>query len=142
MDRGVTDDLRDMLFKLPGGTGENLTREMQGVDDIRTRAQQGDPSTMSPQELHAALWKVLVFRDNVVKGIESTIERIPGLSSLVEKLTDSINRFIFVGQLYHVYCVSVLTSLPTDDREYFLARGARLQIGPACDVAEMGLLFL
>ncbi|KAL8278714.1 hypothetical protein RQP46_008783 [Phenoliferia psychrophenolica] len=91
----ATDTLRDMLFNLPGSTGANLTREMQDVDDIRSRAATGDASTMSPQELHAALWKVLVFRDNVVKGIEQTIEKIPGLSSLVEKLTDSINRFVF-----------------------------------------------
>lgn len=31
----------------------------------------------------------------VVKGIEVGISKIPGLSSLVEKLTDSINRFVF-----------------------------------------------
>ena len=110
-----TDTLRDMLFNLPGGTGANLSREMQDVEGIRNRAATGDAATMSPQELHAALWKVLVFRDNVVKGIENvsfcisgrdpgglslramsqTIEKIPGLSSLVEKLTDSVRAVPF-----------------------------------------------
>jgi hypothetical protein len=49
---------------------------------------------MSPQELHATLWKVLTFRDNVVKGMENTIEKI-GLSSVVEKITNSVNAFVF-----------------------------------------------
>ncbi|KAM0755942.1 Het-C-domain-containing protein [Meredithblackwellia eburnea MCA 4105] len=97
MDGGnaTADTLRDLLFKLPGSTGSELTREMNDVENIRTRAQQGDPATMSPQELHAQLWQVLTFRDNVVKGIERTIEKIPGLSSIVEKIVDSVNRFIF-----------------------------------------------
>ncbi|KAK4705310.1 hypothetical protein P7C70_g893, partial [Phenoliferia sp. Uapishka_3] len=92
---GPADTLRDLLFSLPGGTGNELTSEMRGIEDIKSRAESGNSATMSPQELHAQIWQVLVFRDNVVKGIERTIERIPGLSSLVEKLTDSINRFIF-----------------------------------------------
>ncbi|GAA6061244.1 hypothetical protein JCM10212_002703 [Sporobolomyces blumeae] len=87
--------LAKLLFDLPGSTGSDLSREMQGVEDIRTRAQNGQMNEMSPQELHAVLWKVLTFRDNVVKGIETTIEKIPGLSSLVEKLTNSVNAFVF-----------------------------------------------
>ncbi|ORY92909.1 heterokaryon incompatibility Het-C [Leucosporidium creatinivorum] len=94
-DRGATDSIRDMLFQLPGETGGNLSREMQDVEGIRSRAAAGNANEMSPQELHAALWQVLTFRDNVVKGIEIGISKIPGLSSLVEKLTDSINRFVF-----------------------------------------------
>lgn len=94
-DRGATDSIRDMLFQLPGETGGNLSREMQDVEGIRSRAASGNANEMSPQELHAALWQVLTFRDNVVKGIEVGISKIPGLSSLVEKLTDSINRFVF-----------------------------------------------
>lgn len=54
-----------MLFDLPGGSGTELSREMQDVEDIRTRASNGSMNEMSPQELHATLWKVLTFRDNV-----------------------------------------------------------------------------
>ncbi|GJN89194.1 hypothetical protein Rhopal_002172-T1 [Rhodotorula paludigena] len=99
-DRGIggsstSDTLRKMLFDLPGGSGTELSREMRDVEDIRTRASNGSMNEMSPQELHATLWKVLTFRDNVVKGIERTIEKIPGLSSLVEKLTNTVNAFVF-----------------------------------------------
>lgn len=67
---------------------------MQGVEDIRARAASGQMDNMSPQELHAVLWKVLTFRDNVVKGLENTIEKI-GLSSVVDKITNSVNQFVF-----------------------------------------------
>ncbi|KAK4049100.1 hypothetical protein OIO90_005570 [Microbotryomycetes sp. JL221] len=93
---GATDTLRDLLFQLPGDSGSNLSREMSDVEGIGNRAASSDPSTMSPQELHANLWKVLTFRDNVVKGIEVGISKVPGLSKLVDKLTESINRFVFV----------------------------------------------
>ncbi|GAA6015071.1 hypothetical protein JCM11491_001649 [Sporobolomyces phaffii] len=89
-----TSTLAKLLFDLPGGTGSNLSREMQGVEDIRTRASNGQMDNMSPQELHATLWKVLTFRDNVVKGLENTIEKI-GLASVVEKITNSVNAFVF-----------------------------------------------
>ncbi|GAA5960368.1 hypothetical protein JCM21900_003530 [Sporobolomyces salmonicolor] len=92
---GSANTLRKMLFDLPGGSGSGLSREMQDVEDIRTRASNGQMNDMSPQELHKALWQVLVFRDNVVKAIESTIEKIPGLSSLVEKITNGVNAFVF-----------------------------------------------
>ncbi|BGP31871.1 hypothetical protein JCM10296v2_003649 [Rhodotorula toruloides] len=91
----TSDTLRKMLFDLPGSSGTELSREMQGVEDIRARASAGQLGELSPQELHATLWKVLTFRDNVVKGIERTIEKVPGLSTLSEKLSNSVNAFVF-----------------------------------------------
>jgi hypothetical protein len=60
------DGLRDMLFKLPGGTGTEITREMDGVQRIRDAPAYGGkpPEQMSPQELHSVLWQVLSFRDS------------------------------------------------------------------------------
>ncbi len=39
--------------------------------------------------------QVLAFRDSVMKKISNTIDKIPGLGALVEKLTNSINVFVF-----------------------------------------------
>jgi len=90
------DVLRDLLFKIPGGGGSDMSREMDGINRIRAGPSQGGkrPEDMSPQELHAVLWQVLTFRDSVVKKIEITIERIPGLGPLIEKLQDSISVFV------------------------------------------------
>lgn len=74
-----------------------MTREMEGIERIRAGPSQGGkrPEDMSPQELHAVLWQVLSFRDSVVKKISITIEKIPGLGSLIEKLMDSISGGLF-----------------------------------------------
>ncbi|KAF7360302.1 hypothetical protein MVEN_00759700 [Mycena venus] len=88
--------LRDLFFSLPGGSGSEMSREMESIDRIRAGPSQGGkrPEDMSPQELHSVLWQVLSFRDSVVKKISHTIEKIPGLSSLIEKLMDSISIFV------------------------------------------------
>ncbi|KAH9470909.1 hypothetical protein Pst134EA_004820 [Puccinia striiformis f. sp. tritici] len=80
----------------------NTARSAPGSDPSgdalrnRTAPNSGfDPAQMSPQELHATLWKVLKFRDNVCKSIERTIEKIPGLSALSEKISNGVNKFVF-----------------------------------------------
>ncbi|KAI0051363.1 Het-C-domain-containing protein [Auriscalpium vulgare] len=91
------DTLRDLLFKLPGGSSSEMSRDLEGIERIRDAPAQGGkpPEQMSPQELHAVLWQVLSFRDGIVKKIEQTIEKIPGLGPLIEKLMDSISVFVF-----------------------------------------------
>ena len=58
--------LRGLLLKLPGGTGGELTREMEGVEKIRAGSSGGGkrPEDMTPQEIYAVLWQVLSFRDS------------------------------------------------------------------------------
>ncbi|THH05855.1 hypothetical protein EW146_g9788, partial [Bondarzewia mesenterica] len=113
------DTARDLLFKLPGGKGSEMSRDMEGIERIRDAPAHGGkpPEQMSPQEIHAVLWQVLSFRDSVAKTIEMTIgeylvdrsmrkeaiepfvslfvEKIPGLGPLVEKIMDSISVFVF-----------------------------------------------
>lgn len=74
-DRGI-DSIRDMLFQLPGGEGQSLSRDMDNISNIRAANGGKDPMDMSPQELHAVLWQVLSFRDRVAKTIEVTIEKV------------------------------------------------------------------
>jgi hypothetical protein len=84
--------LRQMFFDLPDGVGGELSRDMDDVNNIRASNQ--DPSTMSPQELHRILWQILSFRDKVSKRIENTLEKIPGLGALVDKISGSVSVFI------------------------------------------------
>jgi hypothetical protein len=60
------DILRDLFFSLPGGEGGEMSRDLEAVERIRAGPAQGGkrPEDMSPQELHAALWQVLIFRDS------------------------------------------------------------------------------
>ncbi|PLW14345.1 hypothetical protein PCANC_20889 [Puccinia coronata f. sp. avenae] len=92
------DALRSLFFQIPSGDGQELSREFNNLSEIRSRTAPNsgfDPAQMSPQELHSTLWKVLKFRDNVCKSIERTIEKIPGLSTLSEKISNAVNRFVF-----------------------------------------------
>ncbi|KAF8965033.1 heterokaryon incompatibility protein Het-C-domain-containing protein [Flammula alnicola] len=91
------DALRDLFFTLPGGTGGGMSRDLDNIERIRAGPAAGGkrPEDMSPQELHAVLWQVLTFRDSVVKSISQTIEKIPGLGPLIEKIMDSISVFVF-----------------------------------------------
>jgi hypothetical protein len=73
-----------MVFQLPGGGNNELSRDMEGVERIRASTQPGGgggklPEEMSPQELHATLWQILKLRDDIMKKIENTIEKIPGI---------------------------------------------------------------
>ncbi|WVF72344.1 hypothetical protein IAT40_007158 [Kwoniella sp. CBS 6097] len=89
------DTLRQLFFSIPGGEGSEMTRDLDGIQNMRAGQPGGlDPANMSPQELHDTLWKILSFRDSVMKRIENTIDRIPGLSGLVEKISNSVSVFI------------------------------------------------
>ncbi|KAN0064810.1 hypothetical protein ACQY0O_001867 [Thecaphora frezii] len=89
--RSPLQDLLGSLTKIPGGGGESFTRDLEDI----SRGPAEDPSQMSPKELYKNLWKILTLRDRIAKSIEVTIEKIPGLSSLVEKLTNELNVFVF-----------------------------------------------
>jgi hypothetical protein len=64
-----TNTLRQLFFDLPGGGGD-LSRDMDEINNMRAGPGAQDPSQMSPQDLHATIWKILSFRDSVMKKIE------------------------------------------------------------------------
>lgn len=56
--------LRSLLMDIPGGEGESMSRDMDSITRASQPGQGGmDPSSMTPQQLHETLWKVLAFRD-------------------------------------------------------------------------------
>lgn len=83
-------DLIGLLGNVPGASS-NLSRDAEEL----SRGPGQDPATMDPQELYRNLYRILSFRDSVMMSIERTIEKIPGLSSLVEKVSNSVSVFVF-----------------------------------------------
>jgi hypothetical protein len=63
--------LRDAFLKLPGGSGDKMGRDMEGIERMRAGIERGDrrPEDMSPQEVHSVLWQVLSFRDSGMPSI-------------------------------------------------------------------------
>lgn len=53
-----------------------MARQMEGIEQMSRAAQTGQgkrPEDMTPEELHAVLWQILTFRDNVMRVIETTV---------------------------------------------------------------------
>ncbi|KAG9826364.1 heterokaryon incompatibility Het-C, partial [Aureobasidium melanogenum] len=46
--------------------------------------------TADPQAIVAKIYPILVFRDNVVRSISNIVSKIPGLESLIEKITEKV----------------------------------------------------
>lgn len=66
-----------------------MAREMDGVERIRAEPSQGGkrPEDMSPQEMHAALWQILKFRDSGMSS-ELCMERPCGLKDVGSRQED------------------------------------------------------
>ena len=54
----------------------------------------GMSSSFDPIKTAAKIYPILEFRDKVAKAISATIEKIPGLEALVEKITERLTLFV------------------------------------------------
>ncbi|MCJ1311945.1 hypothetical protein MMC25_005619 [Agyrium rufum] len=54
----------------------------------------GMSANFDPIETARKIYPILEFRDKVVKAISATIEKIPGLEALVEKITETLTLFV------------------------------------------------
>ncbi|KAL8949567.1 MAG: hypothetical protein Q9222_004341 [Ikaeria aurantiellina] len=54
----------------------------------------GMSATFDPVKTAAQIYPILEFRDKVARAIASTIEKIPGLEALVEKITERLTLFV------------------------------------------------
>ncbi|OJD14338.1 hypothetical protein AJ78_05303 [Emergomyces pasteurianus Ep9510] len=53
------------------------------------------PTDINPQETISQIYPILEFRDRVVKNLSAAFEKIPGLSSLMEKISETLSIFVF-----------------------------------------------
>ncbi|KAK8216371.1 heterokaryon incompatibility protein Het-C-domain-containing protein [Phyllosticta capitalensis] len=53
-----------------------------------------DPN-FDPQSVVPKIYPILEFRDKVVRSISNAISKIPGLESLVEKISEKVTQFVF-----------------------------------------------
>jgi hypothetical protein len=53
------------------------------------------PLEPDPQETIAKIYPILEFRDKVVRRVSACIEKIPGLSSLLDKISETVTIFVY-----------------------------------------------
>ncbi|KAI9094433.1 putative heterokaryon incompatibility protein HET-C [Phlyctochytrium arcticum] len=83
--------LPDLLNNVPG-MGD-LSREADEISRA-SAAGGGDPNNLNIEELKAKIWRILVVRDKIVKSVAVTIDKIPGLSWVTEKISETVQLFV------------------------------------------------
>ena len=109
---GQLANMTDMLSSVPGaGDLAQQARDLQAQSDAQEQetslkfgappGSEGGPpgpnipgTNIDPMKTMAKIYPILEFRDRVVKVISATIEKIPGLEALVEKITETLTLFV------------------------------------------------
>lgn len=96
-------DFISLISKLPG-SGDGLSSQARSLkadaeaQEQRNRASANPVPGMSPDfdpvQTAAKIYPILEFRDKIVRSINNTISKIPGLESLLETIGEKLTAFI------------------------------------------------
>ncbi|CDO73164.1 hypothetical protein BN946_scf185007.g219 [Trametes cinnabarina] len=89
-------NLSALLKKLPiGGSGADSKMDQASSMQEQAKAYRFDPNNVAPPEVREQLWQLLKWRDSIYKDIIEKIELIPGLSDLIDGLTNALNAVVY-----------------------------------------------
>ncbi|TFY71829.1 hypothetical protein EVG20_g1176 [Dentipellis fragilis] len=90
----VIGNLKNLLSKIPLGGGSD---QMNTAEDLHkaSKAYNFDPNNVAPPEVQRQLWALLKWRDSIYRAILEKIEMIPGLSDLIDGITDALNAYVY-----------------------------------------------
>lgn len=94
---GSIDSIKALLDKLPSSQGNQ--GKVQKAEELKANAIHFDPNNYSTEETQRQIWEALSWRDGVMRDIESAIEGIPGLETLVDEITQAVT----VCKLLEIY---------------------------------------
>lgn len=84
--------LKSILSKIGGGSEKvDETEDLQQ----KSKAYTFNPDDVAPPEVQQQLFSVLKWRDSVYREILKKIEMIPGLSDLIDELTNALNAYVY-----------------------------------------------
>jgi hypothetical protein len=95
--------LKELLSQL-SNTGLLGGNEVQNVDKLEEESNRQEmenmnlnnrPGAFNPLEIIQKIYPILEFRDNIMRVVEKVIESIPGLTALVEMISDTLSIFVF-----------------------------------------------
>lgn len=82
--------MKAILSKLPIGGGSEKLEERE-ESDAQSKAYHFDPDNIAPPDVQRRLMELLKWRDDVYRGVVAKIEMVPGLTDLLEELTNALN---------------------------------------------------
>lgn len=86
--------------------GSDADDKMGEADNMQEQAKayHFDPDNVAPPEVRERLWKLLNWRDNVYRDIIKKIEMVPGLSDLIDNLTNALNACAYFHNYHSATC--------------------------------------
>ncbi|KAI0800815.1 heterokaryon incompatibility protein Het-C-domain-containing protein [Fomes fomentarius] len=108
-DNDTIGNLRKLLQSLPIGGGDD--DKMGAADNLqeKSKAYNFNPDDVAPPEVQQQLWELLKWRDDVYRDIIKKIELVPGLTELIENLTNALNAFVYT--VLAPYVTPILTQV-------------------------------
>ncbi|KAK7058606.1 hypothetical protein VNI00_002242 [Paramarasmius palmivorus] len=85
--------LKDLFGKVSGGD-DNKMNEAEEIEQ-KSKAYNFNPDDVAPPEVQKQLLDLLKWRDNVYREILKKIEMVPGLSDLLDELTNALNAYVY-----------------------------------------------
>jgi hypothetical protein len=73
---------------------ERLERDSEAQEMQNMQISNNNKPASNPLETIHRIYPILEFRDKIMHAIENAIEKIPGLTALVEKISDTLSLFV------------------------------------------------
>ncbi|KAI3622000.1 heterokaryon incompatibility protein het-c [Moniliophthora roreri] len=86
--------LKDLFGKF-GGSGDDDKMSQAEAMEQKSKAYDFNPDEVAPPEVQKQLLDLLKWRDNVYRDILKKIEMVPGLSDLLDELTNALNAYVY-----------------------------------------------
>lgn len=90
--------LKGILSKFRGSGGDNdAGAQANQAEDFKktSEAYNFDPDNLMPPDVQKQLFEVLKWRDGVYRDIEKKIAMIPGLTDLLDTLSNALNAYVY-----------------------------------------------
>ncbi|KAE8321246.1 heterokaryon incompatibility protein Het-C-domain-containing protein [Aspergillus sergii] len=99
--------VQDLLSMIPAGLVDDSEAQANKMEEFKTQSENAkqysqDVSPRGPEEwtcylegVHQKIYPVLEWHDEIIKSINTAIEKIPVLPELVEQIQDHITAFVF-----------------------------------------------
>lgn len=94
-------NLKNILSQLPIGGGDDKINQGEEIH-AQAKAYNFDPDNIAPPEVQQQLLALLKWRDGVYRDVLAKIEMVPGLTDLLDELTNALNA-----------CLSLIRHLPS-----------------------------
>ncbi|KAI9511719.1 heterokaryon incompatibility protein Het-C-domain-containing protein [Russula earlei] len=86
--------LKSILSKVPHAGGSSQMQQAESLQ-AASNAYHFDPKNIAPPQVQQRLWALLKWRDGIYRSVSETIDSVPGLESLLDGLSESLDTYVY-----------------------------------------------